>query len=86
MKQITMQPKEQEVILEKSIGNLFEEFLIKKNRLAEFGYQSKRTLIAIDGEVLRLGVGGFPAKVSQVLKLVIKPTQEIRFHPWIAAG
>jgi len=86
MKQITIKPKEQEVILERSIGNLFEEFLTKKNRLAEFEYWSKRTLISIDGEVLRLSTKGFPAKVSQTLKLIIKPTQKIIFRPWIAAG
>lgn len=79
-------PLLQEVDIEKSIGNLFEEFLTKKNRLAEFDSWSQRTLVSIDGEVLRLSAKGFPAKVSQILKLVIKPTQELKFFPILAGG
>ncbi|KKL98551.1 hypothetical protein LCGC14_1823300 [marine sediment metagenome] len=79
-------PLLQEVDVEKSIGNLFEEFLTKKNRLAEFDNWAGRTLVSIDGEILRLSARGFPAKVSQILKLVIKPTQELKFFPALAGG
>ncbi len=86
MKQI-LQPKiEQEVSLERSIGNLFEEFLIAKNRpIADFGKHAENVLVSIDGTVLR-GAGGFPAKVADILKLVVKPTQEVVFQPILAGG
>ncbi len=85
MKQIFQTEIEQEVQLERSIGNLFEEFLTSKNRLAEFDNFAQRTLIAIDGEVVR-AKSGFPAKVAEILKLIVKPTQEIRFQPILSGG
>lgn len=87
MKAQLSQHVEQEVILERSVGNLFEEFLsVKYNRLAEFDDWSQRTLVSLDGEVVRLEEKGFPAKVSQILKMVIKPDQELRFLPAVAGG
>lgn len=86
MKQIVQQPEQQEVSLERSIGNLFEEFLDGKNRLAEFDNFSKRTLVIVDDVVIRSPTSGFPAKVMEILKLVIKPTQEVRFQPILAGG
>ncbi len=87
MKQIFQTEIEQvpEVQLERSIGNLFEEFLTSKNRLAEFDNFAQRTLIAIDGEVVR-STSGFPAKIAEILKLIVKPTQEVRFQPILAGG
>ena len=79
-------PLEQEVIVEKSVGNLFEEFLSNKNRLAEFDNWAGRTLVVVDGEIQRLSAKGLPAKVSQILKLVIKPTQSLKFLPILAGG
>ena len=86
MKQTFQNELEQEVSLDRSIGNLFTEFLESKNRLAEFDNFSKRTLVVLDGEVLRSTSHGFPAKVFEVLKLIVKPTQEIRFQPILAGG
>lgn len=77
--------QEVEVSLDRSIGNLFENFLESKNRLAEFDNFAQRTLIAIDGEVIR-AKSGFPAKVAEILKLIVKPTQEVRFQPILAGG
>lgn len=91
MEQIQQFNQEQEVILEKSIGNLFEEYLTKKNRLAEFDNLAENVMVTIsnDGgrifEVVR-GTGGFPAKVKDILAMVIKPTQEIIFRKRIAGG
>ncbi len=85
MKQTFQTEIEQEVSLDRSIGNLFTEFLESKNRLAEFDNFADRTLIAIDGEVLR-AKSGFPAKVAEILKLIVKPTQEVRFQPILAGG
>ncbi len=85
MKQQFKNELEQEVSLDRSIGNLFTEFLESKNRLAEFDNFAQRALVVVDGEVLR-GAHGFPAKVMEVLKLVIKPTQEVRFQPILAGG
>jgi hypothetical protein len=90
MKQTFQTEIEQEVTLDRSVGNLFEEFLSSKNRLAEFDNWSQRTLVSIDGAVVDIngttGGKGFPAKVFQILKLVVKPTQEIRFQPILAGG
>lgn len=71
--------------LEKSVGNLFTEFLEKKSALVDFKEWSKKTLISLDGEVLR-GEDGFPAKVMDILKMVIKPDQKLKFLPANAGG
>lgn len=86
MEQIQQFKQEQEVILEKSIGNLFEEFLTKKNRLAEFDEMAKYTNVIIGNEFVRLTPKGFPALVKDILKMVVKSTQELRFQPATASG
>lgn len=86
-KLVNQSPLLQEVDVEKSIGNLFEEFLTKKNRLAEFDSWSKRTQVLIDGKTVRTnGDKGLPKYVSQILKMIIKPTQVLKFQPIIAGG
>jgi hypothetical protein len=86
MEQLQQVQPEQEVILEKSIGNLFEEFLESKGRTAEFETLSQQVNISIDGEFVRLTPKGFPATVAQVLRNKVLPTQELRFHPAVAGG
>lgn len=85
MEQKTIQIQEQEISLERSIGNLFTDFLQKKNRLAEFDKIAENVMVSLDGAVLR-GAGGFPAKVKDILKMVIKPTQVVKFLPRNAGG
>jgi hypothetical protein len=85
MEQIQVQP-EQEVILERSIGNLFEEFLESKGRIGEFESLSKSVNIVVDGEYVRLTPKGFPATVAQVLRTKVLPSQELRFQPAVAGG
>jgi len=80
------QVQEQEVITEKSIGNLFEEFLASKGRIGDFKTSSQLVNISIDGEFVRLTPKSFPATVSQVLRTKVLPTQELRFHPAVAGG
>ena len=87
MKQIFQTEIEQEVSLDRSIGNLFEEFLKERGQPMEaFGEHAENVLISLDGEVLRTHVGGFPAKVSQILKMVIRPDQKVEFLPAVASG
>jgi len=90
MEQIHVQP-EQEVIIEKSIGNIFEELLVKKGRIGEFEALSKlwRPEIVGEGNVgvpIRLTPNSFPATVAQVLRMKVLPTQVLRFHPAVAGG
>ena len=68
------------------MGIAFQEFLESKNiDLAEFDKWSQMSLISLDGKVLS-GKGGFPAKVKEVLGMVVKPDQELRFFPANAGG
>ena len=93
MKQITI-PKivEQEVVPQsKSVGNLFEEFLTEKNALGDFDRLAENVMVVIsnDGgkifEVMR-GVDGFPAKVKDILKMVVSPSQILEFRKRLAGG
>lgn len=99
MKQRTMsmeqsiEKQQDQISIERSIGNLFTDFLEKKNRLAEFDVMSKSVGITIDGVALRIHQGeltlepkGFPATVFQALKYVVKATQNIVFQPAVASG
>tara|TARA_R110000851_G_scaffold269579_1_gene422225 strand:- start:8 stop:274 length:267 start_codon:yes stop_codon:yes gene_type:complete len=71
---------------EKSMGIYFQDFLESKNiDLAEFDAWSQRSIISLDGEVLS-GKGGFPAKVKEVLGMVVKPEQNLQFFPAQAGG
>ncbi|RLD63433.1 MAG: hypothetical protein DRI84_09670 [Bacteroidetes bacterium] len=88
MEQIQVQ---QEVITERSIGNLFQELLEKKGRLEEFESLSKlyRPEIVGEnnvGEPIRLTPNSFPATVAQVLRTKVLPSQELRFQPAVAGG
>ena len=86
MEQLQQVQPEQEVILEKSIGNLFEEFLEAKGRTGEFEALSQNVNISVDGEFVRLTPKGFPATVAQVLRTKVLPSQELRFQPAVAGG
>lgn len=86
MEQLQQVQPEQEVITEKSIGNLFQEFLESKGRIGEFKEASQLVNIVVDGEYVRLTPKGFPATVAQVLRTKVLPTQELRFHPAVAGG
>ena len=86
MEQLQQVQPEQEVITEKSIGNLFQEFLEAKGRIGEFERLSKSVNISIDGEFVRSTPKGFPATVAQVLRTKVLPTQNLRFHPAVAGG
>lgn len=90
MKQTFQTEIEQEVTLDRSVGTLFADRLESKNRLAEFDKLAKSTLVTIDGSVVDrngvVGGKGLTARVIDVLKLVVKPTQEIGFQPILAGG
>lgn len=97
MEQLQQVQKEQEeVIAEISIGNAFSEYLISKgekkgkNFLPDFARLSRTALVMVDNKpVDRNGVIGgnsHPAKVSEVLRLRVNPTQEVRFQPILAGG
>lgn len=72
--------------LERSVGNLFADFLESKHRLGDFKKLSELTIISIDGEFLRLKAKGFPARVSEILKMSLMPSQELKFFPAVAGG
>lgn len=85
MKQTFQNELEQEVSLDRSVGNLFTEFLESKNKLVDFDKYAQITSVSIDGSIVR-GSGGFPAKIKEILKMVVKPSQEVRFLPAVAGG
>jgi|TARA_B110000263_G_C15293676_1_gene504549 hypothetical protein len=73
-------------VQEKSMGIHFQEFLESKGvDIAEFDNWSQRSLISLDGVILA-GKGGFPAKVKEVLGMVVKPEQNLQFFPAQAGG
>ena len=84
--------QQEAVSLNRSIDNLFTELLEEKNRLAEFDILSKTWTAIIDGEYIRVDTEGklhpkgFVAKISQILKIVVKPTQNIVFRPILSGG
>jgi hypothetical protein len=87
MEQIQQFDQNQEPIsLERSIGSLFADWLEEKNRVSDFDRLSENVIVSIDGEVARISGKGFPAKVSEIMKMVVKPTQEIKFLPRVAGG
>lgn len=84
--ELSIEQSQELVPQEKSMGIAFQEFLESKNiDLAEFDKWSQMSLISVDGKVLS-GKGGFPAKVKEVLGMVVKPDQELRFFPANAGG
>ncbi len=96
MKQIQQLQYEQDTVtLDRSIGNLFEEFLELNSKIAQgdFDRFAKIVNVSVIGEngervFLRDEASGFPAKVSQLLKMVIKSVQiaGLKFHPAVAGG
>lgn len=95
MKQLQQVQTQKEEAVSVSIGEKYSEFLVLKgekkgkNLLPEFDQLSKITLLTVDGKVLDRNGSyetSFPAKVSEVLDLTVKPTQEVKFYPWIAGG
>ena len=90
MKQTFQTEIEQEVSLDRSIGTLFADKLEEKNLLAEFDRESNRTLVIIDGSVVdkngNVGGTALTARVADILKLIVKPTQEVSFQPILAGG
>lgn len=84
--ELSLEQSQELVPQEKSMGIRFQEFLESKSiDLAEFDAWSQRSLISLDGEVLS-GKGGFPAKVKEVLGMVVKPEQSLQFFPAQAGG
>ena len=84
--ELSIEQSQELVPQEKSMGIHFQEFLESKNiDLAEFDAWSQRSLISLDGKVLS-GKGGFPAKVKEVMGMVVKPEQNLQFLPWNAGG
>lgn len=83
MEQSFDNPKDQSVDM--FVGNLFESFLSKKNRLAEFDVLSKTNYVEIDGVYVK-NSKGFHATVSELLRMIVKPTQKLRFRPANAGG
>ena len=91
MEQLQQVQQEQEVILERSIGNLFEELLEKKGRMGECEILSKLYKPEIVGkngvgDPIRLTPNSFPATVAQVLRMKVLPSQVLRFQPAVAGG
>jgi hypothetical protein len=92
MKQI-QQFKEQEqetVSLDRSIGNLFQEFLEVNGKTAQgdFDHFASQVNVSLNGEFLRLTPKGFPALVKDILKVVVKAKDIVglKFHPAVAGG
>ena len=88
MKQITTEQTElvQEVTLDRSVGSLFADKLESKGRIGEFEKLSKRYNVDVNGDYLRLTPTSPPALVSEILKMVVKPDQEVKFFPAVAGG
>lgn len=70
---------------ETTIGVIFTEFLKNRNRLDEFDKMSEKCRVGIDG-VSVLNEKGFHAKVSEILRTTVKPTQKVGIFPYVAGG
>ena len=95
MKQITQLKQEQDTVSpDRSVGNLFQEFLEINDKIAQGDFDRFAEIVNVsvlgaDGErVFLRAESGFPAKVSQLLKMVIKSAQlnGLKFHPFVAGG
>lgn len=80
-----IQLEQEQVSLDKSIGSLFADWLEQKNRVSEFDRLAQIVYVSIDGECVRMSKG-YPAMVSQIMKLIVRPDQEVRFQPAVAGG
>ena len=85
MEQIQKFELQEQVSLDRSVGSLFADWLEQKNRVSEFDNYSKIVSVSVDGVFVRMSKG-FPSKVSEIMKMVVRPNQEVRFHPAIAGG
>ena len=96
MKQILQLEQEQNTVSpDRSVGNLFQEFLEVNDKIAQGDFDRFAKIVNIsvlgeDGEriFLRDEATGFPARVTQLLKMVIKSAQiaGLKFHPAVAGG
>lgn len=95
MKQILQIEQEQNTVSpDRSVGNLFQEFLEVNSKIAQGDFDRFSNIVNVsvigeDGERVFLRAdSGFPAKVSQLLKMVIKSAQinGLKFHPFVAGG
>jgi hypothetical protein len=95
MKQIQQIKYEQDTVsLDRSIGNLFEEFLELNGKTAQGDFDQYAEIVMVsvlgeDGErVFLRELGGFPSSVQQILKMVIKAKDLVglKFHPKVAGG
>ncbi len=81
--------QEQKPTLERSIGNVFEEWLVEHNKPTDaksFAEYSEKALVVIDGSTILNSSGRGMARVVDMLRLVVKPTQVIDFQPILAGG
>jgi len=90
IQQFKQEPKQEE-ILESTVKDHYIAWLKKKNRLAEFEEHRNKTLVSVDGEMLHEKLADGTLHLlrltsATVMKLVIKPTQEIKFQPAVGSG
>lgn len=80
----------EQVSSERSIGNLFAEFLESKKLSHKFESLKDSVLVSLDGEILHSVVDGKTTHLRlsnpEVLKMVVQPDQEVRFIPAVAGG
>lgn len=80
----------QEEIHEITVKDHFTTWLKKKNRLADFEELRNKVIVSVDGEMLHKVVNDKTQLLllshAATMNIVIKPTQEIKFHPAVAGG
>ena len=95
MKQILQLEQEQDTVSpDRSIGNLFEEFLEINGKIAQgdFDQFAENVMVSVidenDDRIFLRSSSGFPATVKQMLKTVIKSKDLVglKFHPRVAGG
>lgn len=89
IQQFKQEPKQEE-ILESTVKDHYIAWLKKKNRLADFEELRNKVIVSVDGEMLHEVVNGKTQLLllghAATMNVVIKTTQEIRFHPAVAGG
>lgn len=89
MKQTFQNELEQEVKLDRTIGNLFLEYLEDHNKPTDkksFELFIEQAQPVIDGSFILNEKRSGMARVVDVLKMVVKPSQEVTFQPVMAGG
>ena len=80
----------EQVSPERSIGNLFAEFLEDKKLSHKFESLKDSVIVSLNGEQLHNVVDGKITRLSlsnpEVLKMVVQPDQEVRFIIPVAGG